>query len=341
VVDYQQLEVLLMALVSVVIPTYNREKFITLAIDSVLRQSFKDYEIIIVDDGSTDKTKKVLDAYCGKIKYFYQKNSGVCGALNAGIHLSQGVWIAILGSDDEWMPEYLSYQMKHAQQNPGIITHITNTVTIRPGGVKENHFLGTKLLTKFKNNSRINLETPFYTIIKYNPWFVQSAIIRRDILLNSGLFNSNLTIGEDFDLVARIALKGPFGLGKEELVCVYRREESIEHLSKQVINEGFYTCEAYAKIYKYFLNIETLKSEEKKILLNQYSSNRRALANLLLSNRRKSEARMYYKQALFLYPSLASLGKYLLSFFPEKLALRTIKKKGDVKLGREPINIKY
>jgi glycosyltransferase involved in cell wall biosynthesis len=329
-----------MTQVSVVIPTYNREKFVTLAIDSVLRQSFKDYEIIIVDDGSTDKTKKVLDSYYGKIKYFYQKNSGVCGALNTGIHLSQGVWIAILGSDDEWMPEYLSYQMEHAEQNPEIVTHITNTVTIRPGGIRENHFLGTKLLTKFKNNSWIKLETPFYTIIKYNPWFVQSAIIKRDILLSSGLFNPNLTIGEDFDLVARIALRGPFGLGKEELVCVYRREESIENLSKQVTNEGFYTYKSYDKIYKYLLKIKTLSAKERNILLKQYSSNRRALANLLFSNRRKSEARMYYKQAFFLYPSLASFFKYLLSFFPEKVALMAIRKGKDVKLGSDKVNIK-
>ncbi len=72
-------------LVSVVIPTYNRALFVTKAIDSVLKQSFKDYEIIVIDDGSTDGTRKALEAYSNKITYIYQENSGVSYARNTGI----------------------------------------------------------------------------------------------------------------------------------------------------------------------------------------------------------------------------------------------------------------
>ena len=91
-----------MPLISVIIPTYTREKFVTKAIDSVLKQSFRDYEIIVIDDGSTDNTREILKAYANKIKYIYQENSGVSSARNVGIQAARGLWISFLDSDDEW-----------------------------------------------------------------------------------------------------------------------------------------------------------------------------------------------------------------------------------------------
>jgi glycosyltransferase involved in cell wall biosynthesis len=77
-----------MTKVSVIIPTYNREKYVVKAIDSVLAQTYRDYEIILIDDGSNDKTRQVLETYQGKIRYIYQENSGVSAARNAGIRIA-------------------------------------------------------------------------------------------------------------------------------------------------------------------------------------------------------------------------------------------------------------
>ncbi|MBM2835200.1 MAG: glycosyl transferase [Candidatus Brocadiaceae bacterium] len=93
--------------VSVVIPTYNRAPYVIMAIESVLAQSYQDYEIIVVDDGSTDGTRDVLEPYRDRIRYMYQDNKGVSAARNTGIQESRGEWIAFLDSDDEWLPNKL------------------------------------------------------------------------------------------------------------------------------------------------------------------------------------------------------------------------------------------
>lgn len=113
-------------LVSVVIPTYNREKTIKRCIDSVLNQTYKNIEIIVVDDGSTDDTKTIIDGYIAVgnggggddiIHYLYQENAGAQVARNKGIRHSNAEWITFLDSDDEWMSDKLEKQVKIIQEN--------------------------------------------------------------------------------------------------------------------------------------------------------------------------------------------------------------------------------
>ena len=101
--------------VSVIIPTYNREEYVVKAIDSVLGQKFDDYEFIVVDDGSTDNTKEIVNKYGDMIRYIYQHNSGVSAARNTGIKLAKGEWVAFLDSDDEWRPDYLLTQIEYGR----------------------------------------------------------------------------------------------------------------------------------------------------------------------------------------------------------------------------------
>lgn len=112
--------------VSVVIPTYNRAKYVTETIDSVLSQSYTDYEIIVVDDGSTDNTREALAPYMDRIRYIHQQNSGVSAARNRGIKAARGKWIAFLDSDDIWLPEKLAVQIKDISKYPGVCLHTTN-----------------------------------------------------------------------------------------------------------------------------------------------------------------------------------------------------------------------
>ena len=125
-------------LVSVVIPTYNRSAFVTKAIDSVLNQVFGDYELIVVDDGSTDDTKGQLDKYQGKIRYIYQDNHGVSAARNTGITASRGEWLAFLDSDDEWRPNYLAKQIGQTTKYAGLCMQSANCVFTSLNGELEN-----------------------------------------------------------------------------------------------------------------------------------------------------------------------------------------------------------
>ena len=99
-------------LVSVIIPTYNRAEIIEEAVDSVLAQDYKDFELIVVDDGSTDNTSEVLATYGDDIRVLYQENKGVSAARNRGISEAAGKLIAFLDSDDLWMPQKLTTQVE-------------------------------------------------------------------------------------------------------------------------------------------------------------------------------------------------------------------------------------
>lgn len=115
---------------SVIIPTYNREKLIGRAIDSVLNQTFKDFELIIVDDGSTDNTKEIIERYTDqRIRYIYKENGGQNSALNKGIEFAKGKYVAFLDSDDEWLDEKLRkvYIKYHTDTNIDIVYHYVGT----------------------------------------------------------------------------------------------------------------------------------------------------------------------------------------------------------------------
>lgn len=312
--------------VSVIIPTYNREKFVTKAIDSVLKQKFNNYEIIVVDDGSTDNTKENLKRYGDKIKYIYQENSGVSGALNAGINLAKGDWIAILGSDDEWMPDYLSKQIERLIKIPGICMQTTNCLFIGLNGKTQSYFEINGSLSEFNGEDYLFLEEPFRFVVKHGPWSTQSTIILRAAIRQAGLFDTSLKISEDFDLMARVALQGPFGMIREELVNIYRRDESIECLTNKAKDNPIQARESDEKIYEKLKRIETLTYKERKALDEILSANRRAIGNLLVKNGNMKGARDCYKRALFIGPSIASIEKYILSFLPAKINLWIIEK---------------
>lgn len=317
--------------VSVVIPTYNRAFFVNKAIDSVLSQIFTDYEIIVVDDGSTDETKKNLKKYSDKIRYIYQDNSGVSAARNTGITIARGEWVAFLDSDDEWRPDYLFKQIKKARDFPRTTMQTANCLFIGLEGKTQSYFEINGALAEFNGMNYLFIENPFRFIVKHGPWQVGSTIIRRKAITEAGLFDTSFNITEDFDLMARVALQGPFGLIKEELVNIYRRDEPTECLTNQVKKNPIQAKESNAEIYEKLKRIETLKYKDRKTLNQLLSANRRGIGNLLLDSGNIKDARAYYQRALFIDPSIASLGKYLLSY----LSTRT-----NVWLTEKVINLK-
>jgi glycosyltransferase involved in cell wall biosynthesis len=312
--------------VSVIIPTYNREKYVVKAIDSVLSQRFEDYEIIVVDDGSTDNTKEIANKYKNRIKYIYQDNSGVSAARNTGIKLAKGEWLAFLDSDDEWMPDYLLTQIETTDQNPGICMQKTDCLITKLNGETQSYFMMNGVLSEFKGKDYLLLEEPFSFIVKQAAMYIGSVIVHREAITKAGLFDEDLMLSEDLDLMARVALQGPFGMISKVLANAYRRNETTEHLTKQIEKNPIELRETNDRIYEKLRNIGTLTHRERKALGEVLSANRRAIGNLLLKNGKIREARNSYKRALFIDPSIASLSKYSLSFLPAKANLWLIEK---------------
>jgi glycosyltransferase involved in cell wall biosynthesis len=193
--------------VSVIIPTYNREKYIERAIKSVLEQTYRDYELIIIDDGSTDNTGKILRKYDKKIRNFSMLHSGVSAARNFGISKAHGEWIALLDSDDYWLPEKLEKQMEYLEKYSNYKVAQVGEKWIRNG--------------KFVNPMKKHRKYSGWIFDKCLPLCIVSpsaVIVHQEIFKEVGLFNENMPVCEDYDLWLRIAKKYPIGLLDEMLI---------------------------------------------------------------------------------------------------------------------------
>jgi glycosyltransferase involved in cell wall biosynthesis len=184
---------------SVIIPTYNRGRFVREAVDSVLNQTFNDYEIVVVDDGSVDDTKEVLASYGNRIRYIYQTNSGVSAARNRGILSSNGEYVAFLDDDDLWLPRKLELQIKYLDEHPevGLLFSNTNTATT-----------GEDL--RFANKKMSQISKPHRGKV-FRELFVEnfipccSVVVRRICFDKVGLFDPSLRNAQDYDMWLRIA----------------------------------------------------------------------------------------------------------------------------------------
>jgi glycosyltransferase involved in cell wall biosynthesis len=193
--------------VSVIIPTYNRGWILNEAIDSVLAQTFDAYEVIVVDDGSEDNTAEILKNYSNKIRIIHQKNKGVSAARNLGIKSSSGRFIALLDSDDLWLPEKLERQISFFRKNSGAMICQTQEIWIRKG----------KRVNPCKHHKKLSgmIFEPSLSLCLVSP---SAVMFKRELLETVGFFDESLYACEDYDLWLRVSLKFPVYLIDEALI---------------------------------------------------------------------------------------------------------------------------
>jgi len=197
-------------LVSIIIPTRNREVRISAAIDSVLNQTQQNFELIVVDDGSTDATQEVLRAYGSRITCLRIDPAGPSAARNRGIAAAQADLIAFLDSDDIWLPRKLEQQLAHHSSNGDILVSQTREVWMR-NGVRVN------ARAKHRMHSGWIYEHCLPLCI-VSP---SSVMIHRTVFDHVGLFDESMPACEDYDLWLRIAPHYPIHLIDEELIIKY------------------------------------------------------------------------------------------------------------------------
>ena len=196
--------------ISVIIPTFNRKSFLFNAIDSVLTQTYQNIELIIIDDGSSDKTIDQLKEYKSKIKVHRQINKGISAARNKGLKISKNDWVAFLDSDDRWEPEKLEKQVNYLKQNPKHkFCHtdeiwIKNTVRVNPRNKHKKY--GGYIFDKCLD------------ICCISP---SSVLIHKSIFKKIGLFDENLPVCEDYDLWLRISAEFPILFLNEKLTIKF------------------------------------------------------------------------------------------------------------------------
>ena len=232
--------------VSVVIPTYNSAKFLVESINSVLDQNYKDYEIIVIDDGSTDNTKEVLMPFMSKIRYIFKENGGPASARNMGISQSKGKYIAFLDSDDLWLPEKLELQISMLEKRPDVgLVHSDATLFDESGKLENLH----------KGLDRKYLHGDIFPhLFTRNFIMTLTVIAKKECFENVGLFDKNLLRAQDYDMWLRIS--NNFGIGYIDGPLAMHRDHG-EQISKNTDKTLLYAMKVIEKTIENCPDIES------------------------------------------------------------------------------------
>jgi glycosyltransferase involved in cell wall biosynthesis len=268
-----------MAVVSVVIPTFNRAQRVVRAISSVLSQTFTDVEIIVVDDGSTDGTKKEVEQFDNLVTYVaHSSNLGVSAARNTGIKRSGAPLIAFLDSDDHWFPEKLVEQVCFFDEYPEAVACQTEELWIRNG----------RRVNPMKKHLKPsgNIFEPSLKLCLVSP---SAVMLKRSLLDKVGFFDEDLPVCEDYDLWLRIACRYPIHLIRELLVV--KEGGHPDQLSVSLKGMDRFRIKALVKLIK----SSTLKERQLKATLEELSLKCRIYGNGCVK-RGKTEEGAFYLQ---------------------------------------------
>lgn len=246
---------------SVVIPLYNKEHYIEKTLKSVLNQTFQDFEVIVVNDGSTDHSLDTVQTVkSDKVQIISQENAGVAVARNTGIEHANAEYIAFLDADDEWHPEYLQTINALIDKFPASDIFVTAYRIVM--GEKKYHY-STQL-----SNEPICLESYWNTFQNaYDIVWTSATVIKKRALVKAGMFTSGEKIGQDLDLWARVARNNPKVAYSPKICVDYNRGAEQNARTRVKI--------AYPKAFMNVLVQEMQNSErsteEKKWIENKYN----------------------------------------------------------------------
>ncbi len=201
--------------ISVIIPTYNRQRSLMRAIQSVLQQTCKDFELLVVDDGSTDDTQNLLSKITdSRVRIFRTENRGVSAARNLAIKEAEGEWVAFLDSDDEWLPQKLERQIELLQKDSSLRWVHGEEIWIRNGSrvnpMQKHKKSGGDI---FINSLKLCCVSP------------SAVVLQKSLFAEVGYFREDFPVCEDYDLWIKLAERHPVGFVEEPLVVKYGGHE--------------------------------------------------------------------------------------------------------------------
>ena len=215
--------------VSVVIPAYNAMTYLPETLESVVMQTFTDFEVLIVDDGSSDHIRQWASQITdSRVKLIKQENQGLSGTRNTGVAQAQGEYVAFLDADDLWEPTKLEKQIRCLEDNPAVGLAYTWTALMDELGLPTGRVM--------TSNAEGNV---WKQIVERNIIDFPSSVVVRRCCFDVGLFDRNLRSVEDWDMWIRLASRYPFAVIKEPLVR-YRLHSSNMSKNWQVMEEGYH-----------------------------------------------------------------------------------------------------
>jgi glycosyltransferase involved in cell wall biosynthesis len=207
--------------VSVIVPSYNTAGYITECLESVFAQTYRDYEVIVVNDGSPDTPalEQALAPFRDRIVYLTQKNQGLAGARNTAIAAARGRYVALLDSDDAWLPEYLQVQVAALDADPSVDAIYPNAIIFG-----DHPLAGRTYMDVCPSDGPVTFES----LLTQRSYVMVSLMARRDALVRAGLFDASLRSSEDFDLWVRLVTQGSrIAYHRQVLVRFRKRRDSL------------------------------------------------------------------------------------------------------------------
>ncbi len=318
--------------VSVIIATYNRAKDVQNAINSVLSQTFTDFEVVVVDDGSSDATGKILkEIYGDRIRYHFQENQGLSGALNTGLAQARGEWIAFLDSDDLWEKEKLEWQFKALERfgaqcgtcytDVGFFKHPETRTMFELADQSDRHEEAMGIST---NAMKLVVRPggPGMVIC------ICSILARADLVRKAGGFDRDLRFGMDSDFLFRLAMLTSFCYVNRRLVLVDRSPAEQRHAgaSAEWNKLEFVLRQTQIRFEKFLRQSEGLPREMRKLIVGGLGAIHSGLANCHLQAGEYGKAREAAFRAVRLNLNRNLTVKWLLTWISPRLALRTVQR---------------
>lgn len=199
--------------VSVIVPAYNQAAYLAEALQSVLAQSYQNYEIIVVDDGSTDETPAIAQSFGSAIHYIRQENQGLAGARNTGIRQARGEYVALLDSDDRWLPDFLQTMMRLVDEQP--------SATVYYGGWRYMDIHGHDL-PQASSQKVIPPAEMYAAMLKSNFLNCCTIVMHRANVMDAGLFDPLFRRLQDRELWVRLLRQGHTFIGSPACLVRYR-----------------------------------------------------------------------------------------------------------------------
>ena len=295
--------------VSVVIPAYNAARFLKEAIDTAMAQTFTDYEIIVIDDGSTDATESIARAFGDKLRYFRQQNRGASAARNEGIRKATGKYIAFLDSDDLWAPEKLAVQVGILDQNKEIGLVYSDWALTQDNGPGRASFLEV---------------VPGASGRVFDELIQRGFVLTSTVLVRRSCLDETLPVVEDYDLWLRIAYGWKFALIKDPLVTKRNWEGN---LSSDTPKAAANKILVFKKALRTFPN---LTSRSRRLVRRQMALSYWDVGYDCFDRFLMAEARRNFRASLMCdWTYLKALAYFAAACLPEKIVRAVKERKGE------------
>jgi glycosyltransferase involved in cell wall biosynthesis len=250
--------------VSIVIPAYNSVQYISQTLDSIHAQTFREYEVIVVNDGSDDREEleHLIQSHPLSIIYLSQENKGVSAARNAAIGIARGEFYAQVDADDQWTPDYLEVQLGFLQSDPGVALVYPNATIVGDSAEVD---------LQFMTISPSEGDVTFESLVRQRCVVMTSVTARLSAIREVGMFDEELRSCEDFDLWLRIAKNGGRIIYHRQALVLYRRHAG------SLSSDRVWMTRHLLAVFEKCARTLSLTSSENEALTEQINSNRSLL----------------------------------------------------------------